>query len=63
MGKVEKKSSMSSLVNDNSNDIENMIKEEAENDYDNYINLPDKKKKMTGSMLKAKMKSNMSVSA
>jgi len=61
MGKVE--TNKSSLVNDNRVEIENDMKEEAENSYDNHIQLPNKKNRMTGSMLMNKLKRNMSVSA
>jgi hypothetical protein len=61
MGKIE--SNKSSLVNDNRVEVENDMKEEADNIYENYVQLPGKKNKMTGSMLMNKLKRNMTVSA
>ena len=63
LGKKEHLSVNPSIVNDNREAIESKIVEEAENDYDNFINLPDKKRKMTGSDLISKMKKNRQVSA
>jgi len=63
LGKKEHVSVNQSIVNDNREAIESKIVEEAENDYDNFINLPEKKRKITGSQLISKMKSNRQVSA